>query len=67
MENDPTKNRLALYRKPDGSYIIEPEEWPGSRKKAGSLARKRGLVRCFGSQDRATLEKIKARLESASK
>jgi len=67
MVRDVTQGRMALYRDRSGKFLIEDEEWPGSRKKASMLARERGLIRLFGSQDRETLEKIKARLESASK
>lgn len=59
------KNRFALYKQKDGSYIIEPEEWLGSMKACAHAAKLRGLMRCFGSQDKEDLERVQARLEKA--
>jgi len=58
--------RYALYRRRvGGDYVIEAEEWPGSRDTARRNALARGLIRMFGSQDQATLEAIRDRLIAA--
>ena len=58
-------NRFALYKQKDGTYIIEEEPWLGSMKACAHAAKGRGLLRCFGSQDKVALEAVKARLENA--
>jgi len=64
---DFTTGRYALYRRRAApyDYVIEAEEWPGSRDLAKRQALGRGLIRMFGSQDLPTLEAIRDRLIAA--